>query len=229
MILAPVLLCAGLWAAPASTAAVKTAFLLHGILNAPVSLRRIETALERRGFAVVNLDYPSRSRTVEEHAAWLDQQVRARGRGELYFVGHSLGSIVIRYYLARYRPEAARRFVMIAPPNHGSLMADKVHQTGLYRLVWGDHSGAELRASNAHFWTDLPPPPIEFGIIAGGRGGPRGFNPLIPGDNDGTLAVAETRLPGARDFVLLPYQHTGIVLRKATAERVVRFLETGRF
>ena len=158
-VIAPALLAAALWAAPASTAP---------------------------------------ARTMEEHAAWLDAQVRAKGRGDLYFVGHSLGSIVIRFYLGRYRPAAAKRFVMIAPPNHGSVMADKMGKTGVYRLVWGDRSGRPLRASSAGFWTDLPPLPVEFGIIAGGRGAARGFNPLIPGDNYGTVAVSEARLDGAR-------------------------------
>ena len=135
------LLAALLWAAPVSTPTAKTVFLMHGILNKSISMKRIELALEREGFEVVNLSYPSRRRTVEEHAAWLDQRVREKGRGELYFVGHSLGSIIIRYYLAVYNPPAAKRFLMIAPPNHGSMLADKVAKTPLYRLVWGRKAG----------------------------------------------------------------------------------------
>jgi pimeloyl-ACP methyl ester carboxylesterase len=223
------LLAALLWAAPVSTPTAKTVFLMHGILNKSISMKRIELALEREGFEVVNLSYPSRRRTVEEHAAWLDQRVREKGRGELYFVGHSLGSIIIRYYLAVYNPPAAKRFLMIAPPNHGSMLADKVAKTPLYRLVWGRKAGGELRASSTDFWKNLPPPPVEFGILAGGLGNGKGLTPLIPGDDDGTLAVEEARLEGASDFAVLPYQHTAIILKKKTAEMAVRFLKTGRF
>ncbi|MFA5140173.1 MAG: alpha/beta fold hydrolase [Elusimicrobiota bacterium] len=240
------LLAALLWAAPVSTptahapntlpekaqyggASAPTVFLMHGILNKSVSMKRIERALERGGFEVVNLSYPSRSRTVEEHAAWLDEKVREKGRGELYFVGHSLGAIVIRYYLAVYNPPQAKRFLMITPPNRGSMLADTVDKTPLYKVVWGRKAGGELRASSEDFWKSLPPPPIEFAVLAGGLGNGKGFNPLIPGDDDGTLAVEETRLEGAADFKVLPYQHTSIVLKKKTAEMAVRFLKGGRF
>jgi len=226
---APFLLAAALWAAPESTAPVRTVFLMHGILNARVSMKRIERALERRGFEVVNLGYPSRSKTIEEHARWLDERVRQRGRGELYFVGHSLGSIILRCYLDRFRPPSARRFVMISPPNHGSGLADKVAEAGVYKLIYGDKAGRQLRASATDFWRTLPAPPIEFGIITGGRGDGRGFSALVPGDDDGTVSVEEARLEGAADFAVLPYQHTTILLRKAAIERTVRFLETGRF
>ena len=70
---------------------------------------------------------------------------------------------------------------------------------------------------------------MEFGILAGGLGNGKGLTPLIPGDDDGTLAVEEARLEGASDFAVLPYQHTAIILKKKTAEMAVRFLKTGRF
>ncbi|MBI5623830.1 MAG: alpha/beta fold hydrolase [Elusimicrobia bacterium] len=212
-----------------ATTTLRTVFLMHGILRSSRAMKRIETALRARGFSVVNLGYPSRSRTVEEHADWLAGQVRERGRGELYFVGHSLGAIVMRRYLGKARPAAARRLVMIAPPNRGSAMADTLSKTGLYRLIFGGKAAQELRSSRKDFWEGLPPPPVEFGIIAGGLGNGKGFNPLLPGDDDGTLSVEETRLEGASDFRILPYQHTLILLRRRTAELTVRFLETGKF
>lgn len=205
-----------------------TVFLLHGILNHDVSMKRMERALKKEGFEVVSLDYPSRRRTVEEHAAWLDKKVRETGKGDLYFVGHSLGSIIIRYYLAHYQPADAKRFVMITPPNHGSMRADKVNPV-LFRLIWGRESGGELRASSKDFWEKLPPPPIEFGIIAGGKGDGKGFAKAAPGDDDGVLSVDETRLEGAADFAILPYRHVGIEHKKKTIELTVRFLKTGKF
>lgn len=207
----------------------KTVFLMHGIVNVGLSMKRFERALELRGFKVVNLDYPSRSRTIEEHSRWLGERVRAEGEGDLYFIGHSLGSIVIRHYLASERPPRAVRFVMVAPPNHGSAVAEALGDLPLFRLVWGSKAGQELRSGRRDFWEKFPPPPIEFGILAGGKGDGRGFNPGIPDDDDGTVSVEETRLTGAKDFKLLPYLHTSILFRKRTVQEAVRFLETGRF
>ena len=87
----------------------------------------------------------------------------------------------------------------------------------------------ELRSSNENFWRSLPPPPIEFGILAGGLGDGKGFNPILPGDDDGTLSLDETRLEGAKEFLVLPYQHSLILLRKKTAAMTADFLENGSF
>lgn len=216
----------GAFAAPAPE---RTAFLLHGILRTDRSMRRIEKALAERGFRVINLRYPSTSRTIEEHSAWLAGRVKEEGRGELYFVGHSLGSVIIRHYLALHEPPEAKRFVMIAPPNRGSRAADRLSKLWPYRWVYGSKAGLELRASNRALWDDLPPPPVEFGILAGGRGNGWGLNPFLEGDDDGTVAVDETKLDGAADFRLLPRQHSLILLSAETARLTADFLETGRF
>lgn len=212
-----------------SSATERTVFLLHGILRTDRSMRRLEKTLKSRGFQVVSLRYPSRSRTIEEHADWLAAEVKEKGRGDLYFVGHSLGAIVIRRYLAVHHPADAKRFVMIAPPNHGSFMAEKAAQLGVYRWIYGSKAGMELRSSNENFWRGLPPPPIEFGILAGGLGDDKGFNPSLPGDDDGTVTVEEARLEGAKDLRIVPYQHSLILLRKKTAVMTADFLETGSF
>lgn len=47
----------------------------------------------------------------------------------------------------------------------------------------------------------MSPPPIEFGVIAGGTGMKMGINPLLPGDDDGTITVEETKLEGMKDFI----------------------------
>lgn len=220
---------AGAPAVVESSATERTVFLLHGILRTDRAMRRLEKTLASRGFRVVNLRYPSRSRTIEEHADWLAGQVSEKGRGDLYFAGHSLGSIIIRRYLAVYRPANAKRFVMIAPPNHGSVLADKAAKLGVYRWIYGPKAGMELRSSNENFWRSLPPPPIEFGILAGGLGDGKGFERALPGDDDGIVTVEEARLEGAKELRLLPFQHSLILLRKKTAVMTADFLENGSF
>ena len=49
----------------------------------------------------------------------------------------------------------------------------------------------------------LPTPTFEFAIIAAARGTDDGYNPLIPGDDDGTITVESSKLPGAADFLHL--------------------------
>jgi hypothetical protein len=118
--------------------------------------------------------------------------------------------------------------VMIAPPSRGSFAAQRLRDLDIYRWVLGP-AGQQLPAENREFFDQLPEPPCQFGIIAGGRGTEEGYNPLIPGDNDGTVSVEETKLPGASDMIILKNTHTLILFDEEMAKQVVSFLKSGRF
>ena len=47
--------------------------------------------------------------------------------------------------------------------------------------------------------------------------------------NDGTVAVSETRLPGAKAHVLVSVSHSGMLLSARVAHEVGLFLEYGHF
>jgi hypothetical protein len=66
-------------------------------------------------------------------------------------------------------------------------------------------------------------------VIAGGRGGPKGYGPWLPEDNDMVVCVRETYLPEARDWILVPHVHTFIMNAGAVHEQALAFLETGSF
>src|SRR6185295_16742640 len=107
---------------------------------------------------------------------------------KIHFVTHSMGGLVVRTYLARYGSDRVGRIVMIATPNLGAELADRLHGTGLYRVFLGP-AGQQLTGDAQGFVAGLAIPEVPFGVIAGGRGNERGYNPLIAGDNDGTVSV----------------------------------------
>jgi triacylglycerol lipase len=216
--------------APELSTRYDTVILVHGLFNRPIVMKRIDWALEREGYHVVNWGYPSREYAIEEHAAKLDRLVRSINSDRtIHFVGFSLGSLVIRYFLTHYDLPHPGRFVMIAPPNHGSERADQLYPYRWFRWLYGTRSTEQLCASNRRFYEELGRPPIEFGIIAGGRGNDRGFSRFLKGDDDGTVSVESAKLEGAADFILLPHPHTVLVLTPETARQVTVFLRTGRF
>jgi hypothetical protein len=51
----------------------------------------------------------------------------------------------------------------------------------------------------------------------------------MDGDNDGTVAVSETRLPGATDFITMPVGHMGLLMSARVARETCQFLKEGRF
>lgn len=204
--------------------------LLHGIFRSPRSMNRIQKALEKGGYRVINLGYPSTKESIENIAGLLHRQVRdlPKGRGRLHFVTHSLGAIVVRYYLAHHRLKNAGRVVMIAPPNRGSTLAFYLHKWMPYKWMFGK-AGQEVTGGPNSLPLTLPAPRLEFGVIAGGAGSGTGINPLIPGDNDGTVKVEETKLEGMKDFVLIKGQHSTLLLQRGVIENVLAFLKTGAF
>jgi hypothetical protein len=48
-------------------------------------------------------------------------------------------------------------------------------------------------------------------------------------DNDGTIAVSETRMPGATDHITLPVSHMGMLMSARVAQETGLFLTQGRF
>lgn len=206
----------------------ETVVLVHGIASIPISMTYLERALAAQGYSTVNLGYPSTELPIQEAADLVRSSLEAiPGQGTIHLVGHSLGNIVLRMALSRPLKRLGR-MVMVAPPNQGSFAADALKDLHLYRWIFGP-AGQQLSVDNSAFFAALPVPPCPFGIIAGGKGDGEGFNPLLPGDDDGTVRVSETRLDGAADFILLPDTHTLILFDSETARQVVSFLKSGRF
>ena len=204
--------------------------LVHGLLSSPRAMARIEKALLLNGYQVINFEYDSRKHSIRTAASMLEKEIGQNVppyAKALHFVTHSLGSIIVRYYLAEHDVDNMGRFIMIAPPNHGSLWGKKlVKRLPFFKYILGI-AGKEVQHSPG---SRLPkPPPCEFGIIAGGTGNRWGLNPLIPGDNDATICVAETRLEGMKEHILVKGQHTLLLFQKRVINNIISFLGTGKF
>ncbi len=208
-------------------------FLVHGLWRTRFSLLKMEICLRRAGFSVVNRSYPTTKKTLPDHAADLEALVRRtleeRPAREAHFVTHSMGGLVVRYFLTRHGLEIPGRFVMLAPPNQGSRACDIVAGIPIFRLFLGPHAGVDLGQGESAAFRSAGIPAREFGIIAGGTPDGRGYSPFLEGDNDGTVRVEETRLDGAADFLLVHQRHTFIMNGRETIAATIRFLETGRF
>ena len=216
----------------------KAVILMHGLAGSRSYFDKMARYLEEKGgYTVYSISYASTRRDVAAHARCLERIIdRFEAVEELNFVGHSMGNIVARYYLAelarkrkRVPPQRRiRRIVMLAPPNNGAMLADRYGRNQVYVLFAGA-SGAQL----GERWEELSPklavPSCQFGIIAGGGPNGGGRNPLIPGDDDLVVRVEETKLPGARDFIVVPAVHRFIMDHKQVQEYTLRFLKNGHF
>lgn len=224
-------------AAPALRAAEPAAarecvVLLHGVGMSGWVMQPIARALEDAGYRTVNLSYPSRALPIERIAReWLPAELRTAGverETRVHFVAHSMGSLVTRLYLRDSRPANLGRVVMLGPPNHGSVAADRAQENAVLRWLLGVNLPA-LGTGEASIARALGPADFEVGIIAGNQHLNPIFNSALGGAHDGAVTVQSTRLDGARDFIVLPHSHTAMLWRRAVHAQVLTFLRTGRF
>ena len=90
----------------------------------------------------------------------------------------------------------------------------------------GQFVAEELLVRRLRRWSDARP----LGVIAGTRS--MGFGKLFARfteENDGTIAVSETRMPGATDHIVLPVSHVAMLVSPRVAHETGLFLTQGHF
>jgi pimeloyl-ACP methyl ester carboxylesterase len=205
----------------------KVVVVVHGIIRSSKSFSRMRVSLERDGYTVVGFDYPSTRVTIRDSAEYLRRVIGSLEQAsEINFVVHSMGGLIVRTYLQQESDPRIRRMVMLGVPNHGANMANVVQNNPLFKLLFGP-AGQQLIKDPEGFIAQLPTPKFEFAVIAGARGTADGWNPLIAGDDDGTVEVANTRLPGAADFMTVCGMHSFLMDREDVIDATCGFLKTG--
>nr|MBA2320591.1 alpha/beta fold hydrolase [Deltaproteobacteria bacterium] len=204
---------------------------LHGFFRTRATFQPMVAALRAEGYHALSIEYPSTRRSLGAHADQVSEVLShlPQCTTRVSFVAHSMGGMVARTLLARtealWRARIEpHRLLMIATPNQGADI-----------LPWLDYvpalyaaAGPALRELHPLQAQAVPLPTIPFATIAGVRGDPRGWNPLIPGDDDLTVSAASVRLDGAEDHLDIRALHRTIAADPRVIRAAVRYLETGR-
>ncbi|WP_371156537.1 esterase/lipase family protein [Jannaschia sp. 2305UL9-9] len=203
--------------------------LLHGLARGDTSFLVMDEALTAEGFATVNVDYASTSGTIETLAAGTLPPAIAACPGDarqIHFVTHSMGGILLRQWMADNDLPRLGRTVMLAPPNQGSELVDEMQ--GLPPFDWlNGPAGAQL--STTGLPTRLGPVWPGVGIIAGNRSLNPVYSMILPGEDDGKVSVASTRVEGMTAHLTMPVTHTFLMNNPLVIGQVLSFLRTGAF
>ncbi len=196
--------------------------LVHGIWNARSWLVPLARRLRAEGFEVEVFGYPSIFGGPEPAIAALTE--RLRKGPPVHLVGHSLGGLIGLEALRRAPDLPVQRMVCLGSPLCGSGAARSLGRRAWTGMVLG-RSGRLLQ-SGCDPWQGRVPVGMVAGNVARGMGR---LLTRFEGDSDGTVAVAETRLPGLVDHCLVASSHTGLVFSAEAARQAAAFLRTGRF
>ncbi len=231
------LLLAGLAAAGAAMGAnadtpLERVVLLHGLGRHAGSMSRMAAGLTRAGFDVCNIDYASLDLTIEEIANErvlpAVAQCWPQSPRRIHFVTHSLGGILVRQLVANGDLPNIGRVVMLGPPNQGSELADTLARLSLLDGLRPPAAG-QLMTSAASLPQQLGPATFELGVLIGDRSVNPVLSLLIPGRDDGKVAVAAAELAGMKDSRVLHTSHTFIMRRRVVIAQTVCFLRSGAF
>lgn len=181
-------------------------------------------ALRAAGRRICNIDYPSTDHGIavlaRDHVA--PAIAACAGGRPVDAVTHSMGGILVRQ-LAATDEARFRRVVMLAPPNTGSELVDALGGWWLFGAINGP-AGRELGTGADSVPNRLGPADFDVRVIAGTRS----FNPLysaiIPGSDDGKVAVARTRLDGMADHKTVSATHTFIMRDERAITHTLAFL-----
>lgn len=218
----------GLLASPPALA--DCVVLLHGLLRSSAAMEPLAKAFEARDYKVVNIDYPSRSETIEKLApAAVNAGLAECGQeSPIHFVGHSLGGILVRYYLAEHTIDHLGRVVMLAPPNQGSEVIDNLGGfPGFYKI--NGPAAAQLGTDEASVPLRLGAVDFETGVIAGSRTINPVLSQYLPNPDDGKVSVESARVEGMADFLVVPHSHPFIMRRATVIRQTIHFIENGKF
>jgi pimeloyl-ACP methyl ester carboxylesterase len=211
-----------------NAAAPATIVLVHGLWMIGFELGMLKHRLETSGpFHAVAFSYPSLAGKMSDHVRSLIDFSRAQKTEQVHFVAHSLGGLVVLRALQLTDDLPPGRAVLLGTPLQGSKAAQGVARLVPFgKAILGSAINEECIEYAPRSWSGRR----DVGVIAGSMG--MGLGRLfaqLDGDHDGTVMVEETRLPGAKDHIIVETSHTGMLLSAEVARQAANFLRQGSF
>lgn len=196
------------------------------------SMKKLETYLKSLGYVTYNRSYPSTVANVERSSIHYINSALAnlpyQSISKIHFVTHSLGGLLVRYYLSNHQIKSLGRIVMLAPPNQGSEVAQRYRHHFWYKWATGV-PGQQLHQVENQLLKQLKPLNTDVGIIAGTRSSDPWFNHVFNHPHDGKVSVEGVKLPEMKDFLTVGHGHTFLMNKMSVKNHISNFLTTGDF
>jgi len=204
--------------------------ILHGIARSNKHMQKLAAYLQKDGFDVINLSYPSTTHKIEDLTEIINKEISQRTAEDklIHFIGYSMGGLMVRALIHKYNYKNLGKVVQLATPNQGSEVADFVKNFWPYKKIFGP-AGQQLitdQGAVKHLFGEVN---YELGIIAGNATIDPISSAIIPGENDGKVAVKRTKLEGMKDHIVVSASHTFFPSNKEVQKQTLYFLKNGNF
>lgn len=196
---------------------------VHGLWMNGLELTWLRRQVAKQGYTTAQFTYRTVRRSIDENAARLHEFILRQSASTVHLVGYSLGGLVTLCLLEKYSDTPHGRVVLMGSPVRGSQVAGRLREIGWDGALLGRSGLHESRDARWNGGRDL-------GVIAGTRNiGLGNLVKRLPKPNDGTVAVEETKIPGATDELQLPVTHASMMFSRDVAEAIAGFLRQGDF
>lgn len=191
---------------------------IHGLGRTSHSFRKMRNFFKKMGYSIVNIDYSAMGRNIEEISELIvkPQLLTASIAAfkKIHFVTHSMGGIILRVILGKYKPqfENLGNVIQLAPPNNGSRKADN---SGWIARLFYKEALEDLESGEHGICHKLPSVNFNLGVIASSL--------------DGKVKLEEAWVDNMADAIVVRRFHTFIMNAPEVIEATYKFITTGKF
>lgn len=199
--------------------------ILHGLYMHGLAMQPLSQKLRSYGYETQTISYNSVS--IDEHKVFnaIDQALSSHQPNVL--VGHSLGGLIIKHYLASRQPDSQTisHVVAVGSPLRGASIVSRIQDLGMGAML-GNAAEFGLQEHD-----DVWRFPQKLGSIAGTLAvGARAL--LMMGNktlSDGTVTVDETKIEGMTDHIEMRSAHTSMIYTSFVPRQIDHFVRTHHF
>ncbi|MCZ4371750.1 MULTISPECIES: lipase family alpha/beta hydrolase [Vibrio] len=198
--------------------------ILHGLYMHGIAMLPLSQRLEKLGYDTEVVSYNSVAIDERKVFPAIDKALDHKQVNVL--VGHSLGGVVIKRYLASRKPDVdtISHVVALGSPINGASIVGKIQQMGLGVLLGNSAKfGLQKHEDKWEF-------PQKLGSLAGTV--PLGVRSILMGKDthsDGTVTVDETKIAGMTAHHLMRNTHTSMIYSSKVAEQIDHFIRHDTF
>lgn len=203
----------------------KAIMITHGLFMKKEVMLFLHHEFKKLGYNVYNFGYNTRKfdgETIEKFKKAVDSVPE----DEVYFVGHSLGGLLIRRYFETYSPIFNDTcIVTLGTPHNGSSLGERVQKSFIGAIIGS--AGRSGMVGGLPPWDDSL---ADLGCIVGTVN--VGMNSVFnseSGAGDGTVLVEEAIAENAKDVIKVKLNHTTLIYSTKTVNLVHNFIRYRKF